>query len=95
MTEYKFGDKRKAADLTGFSPETLKKYRLIDKSLLENIHWVKVNSRTIRYNLTLLADWIANRDDSAAHRRAIEHYLQSKLSNQRKRPGQTIKLPSE
>ena len=71
--EYKFGTKHQAAALAGLSWETLKKYRRHDKSLVENIHWVKINARTIRYNLPLIVDWVANRHDPAAHQRAIEH----------------------
>jgi hypothetical protein len=70
-----FGTKRAAAKLLGLSPETLKKYRLHDKTLVEGIHWIKLNSRTIRYNLPLLADWLQNRHNPAAHQKAIEQYL--------------------
>lgn len=81
----KFGTKHQAADLLGLSPETLKKYRLRDRTLIEGIHWIKLNSRTIRYNLPLLADWLQNRNDSAAHQKAIEHYLTSLACNRAKR----------
>ena len=90
---YKFGTKHQASALIGLSPETLKKYRLIDQTLLEGVHWVKLNSRTIRYNLALLLDWMENRNEPAAHQRAIEQYLIAKLSNQRKRPGQPPQFP--
>ncbi|MEB3288921.1 MAG: hypothetical protein VKI82_03335 [Leptolyngbya sp.] len=94
IREYKFGTKHQAAALTGLSSETLKKYRLIDQTLLEGIHWVKLNSRTIRYNLTLLLDWMENRSDPAAHQQAIEQYLITKLSNQKKRPGRSSQVAS-
>ena len=76
--EYIFGTKHQASALIGLSPETLKKYRLTDKTLLEGIHWVKLNARTIRYNLTLLLDWMENRNDPVAHELAIEQYLKHK-----------------
>ncbi|WP_204136982.1 hypothetical protein [Halomicronema sp. CCY15110] len=84
-----FGTKHQAAELIGLSPETLKKYRLKDKILIEDIHWVKLNRRTIRYNLPLLADWLANRNDPQAHQKAIEQYQRSLLSNQKRRPGRS------
>jgi hypothetical protein len=83
----KFGTKRDAAELLGLSPETLKKYRLRDKILVEGIHWIKLNSRTIRYNLSLLADWLQNRHNPAAHQKAIEQYLSTLACNQPKRRG--------
>jgi hypothetical protein len=92
--EYTFGTKHQASALIGLSPETLKKYRLIDQTLLEGIHWVKLNSRTIRYNLTLLLDWMENRSDPTAHQRAIEQYLITKLSNQKKHPGRSSQVSS-
>jgi tRNA(His) 5'-end guanylyltransferase len=54
--------------------------------LIEGIHWVRMNSRCIRYNLELIKDWLHNRHDPAAHQRAIEIYQASLLSNQRKIP---------
>ncbi|MEO0375351.1 MAG: hypothetical protein AAF329_12155 [Cyanobacteria bacterium P01_A01_bin.17] len=63
----------------------MKKYRL-QGLLVEGIHWVRVNSRCIRYNLELIQDWLHNRHDPAAHQRAIEIYQASLLSNQRKAP---------
>ncbi|MEM6432604.1 MAG: hypothetical protein AAF773_01910 [Cyanobacteria bacterium P01_D01_bin.115] len=65
------------------SSTTLKKYRL-QGLLVEGIHWVRVNSRCTRYNLELIQDWLHNRQDPAAHQRAIEIYQASLLSNQRK-----------
>lgn len=83
----RFGTKHAAAKLLGLSSETLKKYRLRDKILVEGIHWIKLNSRTIRYNLSLLADWLQNRHNPAAHQRAIEQYLSTLACNQPKRRG--------
>jgi len=78
-----FVDKRKATESLSLSGETLKKYRL-QGEWIEGIHWVRINSRCVRYNLELIQDWFHNRHDSAAHMRAIEVYQASLLSNQKK-----------
>ena len=48
----------------------------------ENLHFVTDLSGDRIYNLTLIADWIANINDPAAHQRACELYLSSLPSNQ-------------
>lgn len=79
-------NKYEAARILGVSPETLKKYRLQpDSPLIEGIHYHVWNARTIRYNPDLIADWGVNRTQPEQHQRAIEAYLASMLSNQRKR----------
>lgn len=88
-----FLKKREAERLTGLSHETLKKYR--QKGLLiEGIHWIRVNSRVIRYNSALLLDFLQNRSDGAAHQRAIDIYQASLLSNKPRQPGRPSKTPS-
>lgn len=52
---------------------------------IEGLHWVRINSRCVRYNLELIKDWLHNRSDPAAHRRAIELYQQELLSYQTQR----------
>ncbi len=79
-----FVDKHTAAKITGLSSETLKRERLAG-SLKEGIHYVKLNSRTIRYNGDLLHDWMQNRHDERAHQRAIEIYQASLLSNRKRK----------
>jgi hypothetical protein len=82
----KLGGKREAARILGISPETLKKYRLQEgSSLISGIHYHVWNSRTIRYNLELLADWGLNRNSPEVHQRTIELYLASLVTNQNKR----------
>lgn len=81
-----FCNKRSLAKATGLSSETFKKYRLSGK-WLEGVHWQRINSRCVLYNLTLVLDWIANSDDPRAHQKAIEHYLASLTSNQPKARG--------
>ena len=78
-----FVSKQKASECLSLSSSTLKKYRL-QGDWIEGIHWVRINSRCIRYNLELIQDWLHNRTNPSAHMRAIETYQASLLSNQRK-----------
>ncbi|MBD2060601.1 hypothetical protein H6F88_32165 [Oculatella sp. FACHB-28] len=78
-----FVDKQKASATLSLSGETLKRYRL-QGEWIEGIHWVRINSRCVRYNLELIQDWFHNRHDPKAHMRAIEVYQSSLLSNQKK-----------
>lgn len=63
------------------SATTLKRYRR-DGKLIEGIHWMRLSQRCIRYNLDLIRDWLQNRNNWPVHRRAIEVYQASLLSNQ-------------
>jgi len=80
-----FVSKQEATQALKLSGTTLRRYR-VQGLLIEGVHWVRVNSRCIRYNLELISDWLHNRHDPAAHQRAIEIYQASLLSNQRKVP---------
>lgn len=80
---YRLVDKHEVKRLTGYSDSTLKRYRISGK-LQENIHWVSVNSRSIRYNIVLVLDWFVNVNDPQSHQIAIDNYLHSMASNQRK-----------
>ena len=74
--QVKLINKHEAAALLSISPATLKQYRLAkDSTLIEGIHYYRWNSRTIRYNAALIADWGLNRNDPSLHQRAIELYL--------------------
>ncbi|MEO0759516.1 MAG: hypothetical protein AAFY78_21885 [Cyanobacteria bacterium J06648_16] len=64
-------------------PGEPKKYRL-NGEWIEGLHWVRLNSRCIRYNLELIQDWLHNRENPTAHMRAIAIYQQQLLSNQKK-----------
>ncbi|MEM8501855.1 MAG: hypothetical protein AAF716_01725 [Cyanobacteria bacterium P01_D01_bin.1] len=77
-----FASKRQASKCLNLSSSTLKKYRL-NGEWIEGLHWVRINSRCVRYNLDLIRDWLHNRSDPAAHLRAIEIYQQNLLSNQK------------
>jgi tRNA(His) 5'-end guanylyltransferase len=85
-----FISKQQASECLNLSSSTLKKYRL-NGEWIEGLHWVRINSRCVRYNLELIKDWLHNRSDPMAHRRAISIYQQNLLSNQKK-PRQ--KIPS-
>jgi CHAD domain-containing protein len=79
-----FVNKRQASECLSLSSSTLKKYRL-NGEWIEGVHWVRINSRCVRYNLELLKDWLQNRGNPKAHMRAIEAYQRGLLGNQRKR----------
>jgi hypothetical protein len=79
-----FVKKREISRLTGLSGDTLKKYRL-SGLLCENIHWIRVNSKVVLYNVPLILDWLCNVSDPQAHQRAIEAYQGMLLSNRRVR----------
>jgi CHAD domain-containing protein len=82
-----FVDKQSACAKLNLSGTTLKRYRT-EGILIEGIHWVRINSRCIRYNLEMLQDWLQNRHDPAAHWRNIEAYHAQLLNNQSgKKPG--------
>lgn len=83
-----FVSKQEATQSLKLSGTTLRRYR-VQGLLIEDVHWVRLNSRCIRYNLELIKDWLHNRHDPAAHQRAIEIYQASLLSNQRKIPGRS------
>ena len=76
-------NKNVAAQILGISTHTLKSHRKRHWTL--GIHFQYLNSRTIRYHEGLLRDWIANISDPQAHQSAIEVYLASLLSNQKKK----------
>ncbi len=79
---FHFVDKHAMAKVTGVSPHTLKRYRL-QGHLIEGIHWIRINSRCIRYNQELTQDWFSNRHDPSAHLQAIEVYLASKVGKKK------------
>lgn len=83
LGRYLFAGKRLVHQQLGISSDMLKDYRRRGL-LIEDIHWVRLNSRVILYNVALIADWIQNQNDSVAHQRAIDLYLSSLACNQRK-----------
>ena len=82
--QFEFVSKHTISQRFKLSPETLKKYRLNGR-LIEKIHWIKLNSRVVLYNLQLVQDWFQNQGDPQAHQRAIENYQATLLSNQKRK----------
>jgi phage terminase Nu1 subunit (DNA packaging protein) len=76
----KFVTKAQLSEEIGLSPHTFRRYRE-QGHWVEGIHYSKVNRNTVRYNLALCLDWIANRSNPTAHQRTITQYLKS-LSNE-------------
>ena len=79
-----FVNKKNACEHLNLSGSTLKKYRL-QGDWIEGIHWVRLNSRCVRYNLDLIQDWLQNRANPTAHLRTIELYQKNLLSNQKRK----------
>jgi tRNA(His) 5'-end guanylyltransferase len=78
-----FASKRTASACLNLSSSTLKKYRL-EGDWIEGVHWIRINSRCVRYNIELIKDWLHNRHNPIAHQRAIEVYQATLLSSQKK-----------
>jgi hypothetical protein len=79
-------DKHIAAKALGITVTKLRDLRL-SGALHEGIHYSRISPQTIRYNLPMLKDWWVNRNDPAAHQRAINHHLRSLPSNQKSKSG--------
>lgn len=71
--EVRFCSKRELAIALGFSPHTIKTFR--QKYWQEGVHFVRLNSRTIRYNKTLCIDWLATGNFPGLHPKRIENCL--------------------
>jgi hypothetical protein len=82
QSQFQFVKKREICKLTGLSGDTLKKYRL-QGLLIKDIHWIRVNSKVVLYNVPLVMDWLHNISDPTAHLRAIEVYQSTLLSNRK------------
>jgi hypothetical protein len=81
---YQMVNKQVAQEMTGLSASSLKRYRL-EGLLQKDIHWVVINPRVIRYNITLVLDWMQNKDSNPqGHIKAIKNYLASLPSGQKK-----------
>jgi len=87
--DYPLVTKHQVREHLNISPSTLKQWRLGHNGepplLTEGIHWVRMGSRDTRYNLALLHDFMVNRTAPDLHNQAIEHYLGTLPSGQRKR----------
>jgi hypothetical protein len=80
--KYTFCNKHEIAKLLGYSPHSLKAFRK-NKIWVEEIHYIRKDSRTIRYNRELCLNWLININEPNKHQQAIEEYLQYVNSNQR------------
>jgi hypothetical protein len=70
-----------ATRITGLSHHQLKKLRLSGR-LIEGIHWIYLNSRSVLYNVVLITDWVANRRTPELHQIAISNFLAALPSSQ-------------
>jgi hypothetical protein len=78
---YSLIDKHEAAHRTGLSAATLKKYRLDANSpLIEGVHYVQENPRSVKYRSPLIEHWASHRHDPDAHLSEIEKYLEYQKS---------------
>ncbi|BAY61183.1 hypothetical protein NIES22_12440 [Calothrix brevissima NIES-22] len=84
-TSFSFCNKNILAQHIGYSSHTLKAIRQRGE-WIEGIHYVRENSRTIRYNLALCLNWLANKHNPDAHQKEIARYLAS-LEVQKTRKG--------
>lgn len=82
----RFVTKHEIERLYGLSAETQKRYRLSGK-WTEGIHWIRVNSRVIRYNLPLIEDWFLNVNSPQLHNQAVTAYVTSLPCNRPKKRG--------
>jgi hypothetical protein len=77
---------REAARLFGISRPTLKKLRIGHRNtppaLVENVHWVRFSQTFVLFNLALMEDFLANKNNPNAHQITIENYLRSLPSSQ-------------
>lgn len=94
-------DKRYLAKAISLSPELFKVLRLGRKGQngkpdtppvwFEGIHYQRIGTRKILYNLALIQNWVATRHSSHEHQVAIEQYLRSLPQNQSKQVGRSRK----
>ncbi|ESA38105.1 hypothetical protein N836_34065 [Leptolyngbya sp. Heron Island J] len=75
------GDKELAAKVLGVSVRQVERYH---KEWILNVHY-SYQGRKPTYNLALLRDWKANKENPTAHQRAIQIWQRSLPSNQKKR----------
>jgi hypothetical protein len=68
-----FGNKKELQKIFSACDTTLKKYRKFHWT--ENIHWFRINSRKIIYNLDLIQDWLENKNNPCQHNKNIIKYL--------------------
>jgi hypothetical protein len=78
--------KHEAARILGIHHTTLRSLRNNQNSgIIEGLHWVKWNSRAIRYNRILIENYALNRTNLAEHQRFVEQYMKQLSTHERKR----------
>jgi predicted site-specific integrase-resolvase len=72
-----FLNKQQAAELLSVSPWTLSQWRR-KGALVEGIHYIKLNPRTVRYVKETLENWLLNRNDRQSHDQYCQSFLNHK-----------------
>lgn len=67
-------DKHKLAARISYSPHSFKRWRK-NGTWQEGIHFIVINSRTIRYREDVCLNWVANRHNPKAHVAYIKQAL--------------------
>lgn len=93
-------DKRHLAKAISLSPESFKLLRLGRKGRdgkpdnppvwVEGIHYQKIGTRKILYNLQLIENWVATRHSPREHELVIEQYLKSLPQNVPRKTGRKL-----
>jgi hypothetical protein len=82
---YQLIDKKTAVQRTGLSAATLKAYRSqLDSPLIEGVHYVRINSRTIHYRSPLIEHWANHRHDPDACLQKTKEYMEHQKSGTRR-----------
>ena len=79
-----FLNKTEAADMLRVHPKTLSDWRR--EHLKKGIHYTTTPRGEARYIRIMLEDWFINRENPAAHQRAIEVWNQQRLANAKSTP---------
>lgn len=72
-------NKQAAAKLLSISPCTLNQWRR-DGKLIEGIHFVRFNSRNVRYIQESIKDLFLNLDNPKAHDRYCQQFMNAKTN---------------
>ncbi len=93
-------DKRYLAKAISLSPDLFKLLRLgrkgqggkpdIPPVWIEGIHYQKIGTRKVLYNLALIENWVATRHSPHEHQTAIEQYLKSLPQNAPRRSSRSL-----
>lgn len=97
LLEATWVDKRHLAKAISLSPELFKLLRLGRKGRdgkpdthpvwVEGVHYQKIGTRKILYNLQLIENWVATRHSPREHELVIEQYLKSLPQNAPRKTG--------